>query len=294
MLIVMPATPRPGFVWRLRQRELPLGARTLLMAILNLTSDSFHVASRVAGEAAVLARAEQALEEGADVLDLGAESTRPGAVPVHEEEETRRLVPALEAVRRRFPQAVLSVDTRHAAVARRALGVGADIINDVSGLGDAAMPALLAESGCGSVLMHLRGTLATMHQLPPQDDPLPDVLLGLRAVVERARAAGIAAATVVLDPGFGFGKNGDENYRLLAQLDRLHGLGFPLLVGISRKSFIGRTLDQAPPEARLAGTLAATAAAVLAGAHLVRAHDVAATRDALRIADALRAAGGVP
>ena len=294
MLIVMLATPRPGFVWRLRQRELPLGARTLLMAILNLTSDSFHAASRVSGERAVLARAEQALEEGADVLDLGAESTRPGAVPVNEEEETFRLVPALEAVRRRFPQAVLSVDTRHAAVARRALGVGADIINDVSGLGDAAMPALLAESGCGSVLMHLRGTLATMHQLPPQDDPLPDVLLGLRAVVERARAAGIAATTVVLDPGFGFGKNGDENYRLLAQLERLHGLGFPLLVGLSRKSFIGRTLDQAPPEARLAGTLAATAVAVLAGAHLVRAHDVAATRDAVRIADALRAAGSVP
>ncbi len=259
------------------------------MAVLNLTPDSFHVESRVQDEVAVLSRAESALAEGADLLDLGAESTRPGAATVKAEEETRRLLPLLAAVRRRFPDTVLSVDTRHAEVARRALDTGADIINDVTGLGDPAMPALLAASRCGCVLMHLRGSFATMHQLPPLDDPLQTVLVGLGSVVAQAQASGIAAAHVVLDPGFGFGKNLDENYPLLAHFDRLHVLGFPLLVGVSRKSFVGKTLGDVPPEARLAGTLAATTAAVLAGAHVVRAHDVAATRDALRIADAIRA-----
>jgi dihydropteroate synthase len=255
------------------------------MAIVNLTPDSFYAASRSAREAtAVAARAGAALEAGADILDLGAESTRPGSTPLSAAEEQERLLPGLEAVRRQFPAALLSVDTRHGATARRALEAGADIINDVSGLADAELAAACRVGGCGVVLMHSRGEFASMHRLPPLADPMATVEAGLEAIAARARAAGLERERIVLDPGFGFGKNLEENFPVLAGLDRLHRLGLPILVGLSRKSFLRNKPGQ-PPEERLPASLAAATAAVLAGAHIVRTHDVAPTVAALRIAD---------
>lgn len=290
----------PNRMWNARGRSLALGAQTRVMAVLNLTPDSFYPASRSAGPDALLAAAEAALAAGADILDLGAESTRPGAQPLAVEEELRRLIPSLAALRRRWPQAWISADTRHAQVARAALDAGADIINDVSGLGAGggagaaagdALAAVIAAAGCGAVLMHARGDFATMHRLPPLADVVGTVHQDLLAITAHAAAAGIPAANIVVDPGFGFGKNGEENWTLLAGLSRLRTLGFPVLAGLSRKSFIGRVLADAPPEQRLFGTVAAVTAAVLHGADVVRVHDVAAARDAVRVADAVRTAG---
>lgn len=288
---------QPQRIWLAGERPMALGVRTRLMAVLNLTPDSFFPASRLRGTEAVLAAAEAALAAGADILDLGAESTRPGAAPLGAEAERSRLIPALAAIRQRWPECWISADTRHAAVARAALDAGADIINDVTGLGhgaDAAgaaegqaMAGVIAASSCGAVLMHRRGDFATMHQLPPLPDPLDAVRAGLEAIAHSARRAGIAQERIVLDPGFGFGKNGPENLPVLAGLGRLRGLGFPLLAGVSRKSFIGGLLGGAPPEARLYGTLAAVTIAILQGAAIVRVHDVAAARDAARVTDAL-------
>lgn len=292
--------PPPIRMWNARGRSLALGAQTRVMAVLNLTPDSFYPASRSPGPDALLAAAEAALAAGADILDLGAESTRPGAQPLAVEEELGRLIPSLAALRRRWPQAWISADTRHAQVARAALDAGADIINDVSGLGAGggaggaagdALAAVIAAAGCGAVLMHSRGDFATMHRLPPLADVVGTVHQDLLAITAHAAAAGIPAANIVVDPGFGFGKNGEENWTLLAGLSRLRTLGFPVLAGLSRKSFIGRVLADAPPEQRLFGTIAAVTAAVLHGADIVRVHDVAAVRDAMRVADAVRTAG---
>lgn len=258
------------------------------MAIINLTPDSFYADSRLApGDLeAVVRRCGEAIEAGADLLDLGAESTRPGSIPLSPEEEQARLLPALGAVRRALPEALLSVDTRHARTATAALEAGADIINDVSGGSDAAMLARLARSRCGVVLMHARGEFATMQNLPPLEDPLATVEAGLAAIAKRAGEAGMDGERVMLDPGFGFGKNLDENFPVLAGLARLHGLGHALLVGVSRKSFL-RGAGAPDPETRLPASLAAATAAVLGGAHVLRVHDVAATVEAARIADRL-------
>lgn len=272
---------RPVLPWRLARQTLELGRRTRVMAILNLTPDSFYAESRLASVADVVAGAERALAEGADILDLGAESTRPGSRPLGAEEETARLLPAFQAIRARWPAALVSVDTRHPATAARALEAGADIINDVTG-GEGGLP----QAPCGLVLMHHRGDFATMQRLPPLADPLGCVRAGLEPVLERALRHGIDRDRVVLDPGFGFGKNLDENFPLLRGLSELLALGRPILAGVSRKSFLRRSPEQ-PPEARLAASLAAATAAVLAGAHLIRAHDVAPTVEAVRIADRL-------
>jgi dihydropteroate synthase len=269
-----------------RGQERELGARTWLMAILNLTPDSFYAASRVAGLDGVVAAADAALAEGADILDLGAESTRPGAAAVGEEEEAARLLPALAEVRRRWPEALLSVDTRHAGTARRALEAGADILNDIGGLADAALAEAVARAGAAVIAMHMRGTPATMHRLPRLEDPAGSVRAGLAEIAARAERAGIARAGLALDPGFGFGKNLDENFPVLRELDTLHALGAPLVVGASRKSFL-RADAAEPPEARLPASLAAATAAILAGAHVLRVHDVGPTRAAARVADRL-------
>lgn len=290
-------TERLRSTWRSAKRQMCLGEQTRVMAVLNLTPDSFYAASRLSGAAAVLAAAGTALREGADILDLGAESTRPGAAPLDSREEQRRLLPAIAAVRRQWPDCWISADTRHAAVAGAALAAGADIINDVTGLGGGAdddaqaegeaMAALMAASGCGVVLMHRRGEFAHMHQLPPLTDPLATVRAGLAAIAARAAAAGIASHQIVLDPGFGFGKNGAENLPLLAGMGELQTIGYPLLAGVSRKSFLGAVLGGVPPEQRLFATVAATAIAIVHGASIVRVHDVAAARDAARLADAV-------
>jgi len=295
-----PAMQRPRYNWRLRSRELPLGERTLVMGVLNVTPDSFSDAGQFFDPGRAVAHGLEMLDEGADILDVGGESTRPGAkvaesgIPA--EEEMRRVLPVIEDLLRERPGAVISVDTYKAEVARAAMAAGADIINDVSALRwDAQMGSALACSTCGVILMHSRGLPEQWKTQPPSPDIVNEVKDDLREWAGSALVHGIARERLVLDPGFGFGKRFDENIPLLAQFGEFHELGFPLLSGTSRKSFIGRTLahagKDAPPEKRLYGTLATVVASVLQGAHIVRVHDVRPAVEAVRVADAvLRAA----
>jgi dihydropteroate synthase len=285
---------RPRFTWRLRSRSLELGERTLVMGILNVTPDSFSDGGKFIQRDRAVAHAIDMLDQGADILDIGGESTRPGSkvleTGLSAEEEKRRVLPVLEDVLRERPAAILSVDTYKAEVARAALKSGAEIVNDVSALRwDPRMPAALAELGCGVVLMHTRGRPEEWRTLPPSPDIVAEVKNELIEWSQLAEAAGIASDRVVLDPGFGFGKRFEENYPLLARLGDLHELGFPLLSGTSRKSFIGRTLKHgakdAPPDQRLYGTLATVVLSVLQGAHIVRVHDVGPVVEAVKVSD---------
>lgn len=289
---------RPQYTWQLRRRSLNLGARTLVMGILNVTPDSFFDGARFLSRDHAVGHAVQMLDEGADILDIGGESTRPGVkvadsgVPA--EEELRRIIPVIEDVLRERPQAVLSVDTYKAEVARAAVNAGAEIVNDVSALRwDDSMAATVAELQCGVVLMHSRGRPEDWRTLTPSADIVAEVKADFREWIKIATQEGIGKSKIVLDPGFGFGKKFDGNYPLLAGLHQLHELGIPLLSGTSRKSFIGRTLARdgkdAPPEQRLYGTLATVTASVLQGVHIVRVHDVKAAVDAVKVADALLA-----
>jgi dihydropteroate synthase len=292
---------RPHFNWRLRTRTLALGPRTLLMGILNVTPDSFSDGGQFLETATALQHALAMLDEGADILDLGGESTRPTAIPVTPAEEQARVLPVLRAIRAARPGTVLSIDTYHAETARLAIESGAEIVNDVSGhLWDADMSATCAALRCGAILMHTRGRPQEWRTLPPlaPSEVLPLVLRDLDSRAQAALAAGIARESIVLDPGFGFGKAFDENYPLLAHLDQLHTLGFPILAGVSRKSFLTRTL---PPSTqsqkpgapyldsemweRQLPTVAANTAAILAGAHILRVHDVRPARQTAAIAD---------
>lgn len=286
---------RPRLTWRLRSRSLALGERTLVMGVVNLTPDSFSDGGAFPDADAAIAHALQLLNEGADILDLGGESTRPGArvreqATVSEEEELRRLLPVLEGILRERPGAVVSVDTYKSGTARRAIEAGAEIVNDVSGgRWDARMLETIAELRCGAVLMHMRGRPEQWRALPPLDDPVALVKSELAEIARTAEKAGIERARLVLDPGFGFGKRLDENYPLLARFGEFAELGYPLLAGTSRKRFIGHTLacggEDRPATGRLFGTLATVTAAILAGAHIVRVHDVAAVKDAALVAD---------
>jgi dihydropteroate synthase len=285
---------RPVFAWRLRSRVATLGRRTLIVGILNVTPDSFFDGGRFWDAAAAVEHGQRMLAEGADVIDVGGESTRPGASGgMDAGEELRRIMPVIEGLRRAAPDALLSVDTYRASVAQAVISAGAEIVNDVSGLSwDAAMPAALAQCGCGVVLMHTRGRPGEWRALPPLGGAVLDLVR--RELRERAAAAenaGIARPRIVLDPGFGFGKILDDNYPLLARLGELHQLGFPLMAGTSRKSFIGGTVSRngapVPPEQRLHGTMATVAAAILQGVHLVRVHDVAAARETAAVCDAI-------
>ena len=289
---------RPRFTWQLRSGTLELGRRTLIMGVLNVTPDSFSDGGSFFEPQAAIEHGLRLLEEGADIFDIGGESTRPGSAAgssqprVSAEEEIRRVRPVIEELMRRRPEATVSVDTYKAQVARAAVEAGAEIVNDVSGLQwDSQMAASIAELKCGLVLMHMRGRPADWRSLPPLEDPVGLVSRELQQCAEAAISAGISRESIVLDPGFGFGKRFDENYPLLAHFDELHKLGFPLLAGVSRKSFIGRTLarngSDAPPQERLYGSLAAMTAAILKGAHIVRVHDVKAAVEAARIADAV-------
>ena len=295
----MPVAPRPRFHWKLRTRSLALGERTLLVGVVNVTPDSFSDGGKFLSPASALEHALLLLEHGADILDLGGESTRPGAhPPISAQQELDRVLPVVEAVLRQRPDAILSIDTYKAETARAAIAAGAEIVNDVSGfLWDPEMASACAELRCGVVLMHTRGRSSEWRTQPPL--PHKEVVpLVLRELEQRSRIAldsGVSQSNLVLDPGFGFGKSLDENYPLLARFAELHALGFPLLAGLSRKSFLGNTLakiygHQVLPDRRVHATLAAITAAVLAGAHLVRVHDVAPARDAVAIADAIRTA----
>src|SRR5579862_1106888 len=288
--------------WRLRTRSLELGRRTVVMGVVNVTPDSFSDGVLFLDPDVAVERGMRLLDEGADLLDLGAESTRPGSraggdhPAVSAEEEWSRLRPVLEGIRSARPDAVLSVDTYKAATARAALASGAEIINDVSGLmWDAEMAGICAGARCGVVLMHTRNRpedWKKQAQLPP-DDVLELVRAGLAASLEKATGTGIESDAVVLDPGYGFGKKFDENYALLARQDALLSLGRPLLAGLSRKSFLGRPLaafsggQSAPVAARETASVAAMVAAILQGASLVRVHEVRPALEAVRIADAV-------
>ena len=298
---------RPAFSWNIGARSLALGQRTLVMGVINVTPDSFSDGGLYLEPAAAVAHALRLLDEGADILDVGGESTRPGAAvapasedaraprlrsPVSAEEELRRVLPVIEEIKRARPECVISVDTYKAEVARAAVAAGAEIVNDVSAFRwDPAMAGTVAQMGCGCVLMHMRGRPEEWRSLPPPDDVVALVKHDLQHWADAAVKAGVARERIALDPGFGFGKNFEQNYPLLARLDELHQLGFPLVVGTSRKSFIGRALRRdgrdAPVDERRFGTLASETVAMLKGAHIIRTHHVKACVDAARIADAI-------
>lgn len=251
------------------------------MGILNVTPDSFHTGNRFGDEAALLERAEKMLSEGADFLDIGGYSTRPGAADISPEEEIRRVVPILEALSKRFPEAVLSIDTFRAAVARHATEAGAAIVNDVSGgLLDDAMFDTVAALGVPYILMHMRGTPQTMAGLNHYSDLIPDILDELHPKIARLRELGVK--DIVIDPGFGFAKNAEQNYQLLRQADAFHAFGLPLLIGISRKSMIWKKLGIRPEEA-LNGTTVLNTIALQKGAHILRVHDVREARETIRL-----------
>ncbi len=311
---------RPVFQWNLGARVFELGKRTLIMGIVNVTPDSFSDGGQFLDREKAVAHAESLLEEGADILDIGGESTRPGArvdalsakpeeakrpaatfrvapeaPAVGADEELKRVLPVISELKKKHPAAVLSVDTYKSVVARAAVNAGAEIVNDVSGFRwDPQMAKTIADLKCGAVLMHMRGRPEEWRTLPPPGDIVLLVKRELKEWAEKAVLAGVRRERLVLDPGFGFGKSFDENYPLLAKFSDLQAAGFPLLAGTSRKSFIGRTLSQngkdAPPERRLYGGLATQVALILKGAHILRTHDVKAAVEAARITDAILAA----
>lgn len=279
--------PRRRYRVALRGARVELGARTWIMGVLNVTPDSFSDGGRFQDEDAAVARGLALFEAGADVVDVGGESTRPGAARVALGDELRRVVPVVRRLRA-AGAGYLSIDTTRAEVARAALEAGADLVNDVSGLTfDRHMARVVADSGAPAVLMHLRGDFAGMHARPTYDDVAAEVARELRASLLLALEAGVRAEQVLLDPGLGFAKDAAHSLELLGRLDELHALGRPLLVGPSRKSFIGHVLA-APVSERLHGTAAAVALAIAQGAHVLRVHDVAEMAQVARVCDAVR------
>jgi dihydropteroate synthase len=285
---------RPLFIWQLRTRSLQLGRRTLIMGVVNVTPDSFFDGGQFFDTDKAIAHALELLRSGADILDIGGEYTRPGKKDaVSADEEKRRVLPVVEGVLREAPDAVISVDTYKSETAIAALTSGAEIINDVSGFTwDTAMLDLLVGERCGCVLMHTRGRPEEWRTLPALKpaEVLPLVKSDLHRLSARAVNAGISKERIVVDPGFGFGKRLEENYPLLANFSELHDLGFPLLSGTSRKSFIAKTAlgeANAPSSDRIAGTVATVTASILQGAHIVRVHDAKPAAEAVRIADAI-------
>lgn len=274
-----------------------LGKRTWLVGVVNVTPDSFSDGGKFFSATNAIDHALRLLDEGADILDLGGESTRPGThTQISAQEELDRVLPVIESVLQQRPGTVLSIDTYKAETAHAAVQAGAEIVNDVSGfLWDPAMASACAQLRCGVILMHTRGRSSEWRTQPPlpHDEVVPLVLRELEERSRAAIAAGVDPAAIVLDPGFGFGKILEENYPLLAQFEELHTLGYPVLAGLSRKSFLGRTLAHmygrdVATDQRSNATLAAITAAVLAGAHLIRVHDVKAAREAVAIADTIR------
>jgi dihydropteroate synthase len=269
--------------------------RTLIMGILNVTPDSFSDGGQFLTVDDAVAHAEQMISEGADIIDVGGESTRPGGEPVSVEEEIERVVPVIEVLVRRF-EVPISVDTTKSEVARAALAAGAAIVNDVSALRfDFYVADAVARAGAGLVLMHSRGTPATMHRLPPVADIMEEVVSSLRASIHMAERRGVKRESIVIDPGIGFGKSQEQNLELIARLDELIAAfpDYPLLIGTSRKSFIGKILagdagTPVPSSGRLYGSLATITAAVLKGANIVRVHDVKASFDTIRVSESLK------
>jgi dihydropteroate synthase len=283
---------RRSFRWRLPARTLVLGERTLLMGVLNVTPDSFSDGGLFLHADAAVAQAVAIERAGADILDVGGESTRPGSVGVSAETELGRVLPVIEKLRGKI-RIPISVDTSKSEVAEAAAAAGAEIVNDVTALGnDPRIAEVARRRKLALVLMHLRGKPRTMQKTPFARDVLRDVAAGLRHAVAVARRAGIAKSQIVLDPGIGFGKSYQQNCELLDRLPELARLGYPLLVGTSRKSFIGGVLGKGKLRAgsevdRIWGTAATVTASILQGAHIVRVHDVAEMAQVARVSDAV-------
>jgi dihydropteroate synthase len=310
---------RAIFHWRLNSRVIELGRRTLIMGIVNVTPDSFSDGGLYLDPEKAVLHAEQLVDDGAHIIDVGGESTRPGT-PIRmagandenskhvvtkalsEEEEVKRIEPVIKELKRRRPNVIISVDTYKASVARAAVNAGAEVVNDVSGFRwDPKMISILAELKAGAILMHTRGRPQEWQSLPPIGDPVLMVKRELRQWAETATLGGVKRDRLVLDPGFGFGKRFEENYPLLARYGELQQMGFPLLAGVSRKGFIGRMLARdgmnghkkdAEVSERLFGTLAAETILILKGAHIIRTHDVCSAAEAARVADSTVASGG--
>ena len=261
--------------------------RPLIMAILNLTPDSFYDGGRYADHDAILQRVNQLVDAGADIIDVGGESTRPGAPTVSELEECDRVVPIIEAVTKQFDLPI-SIDTSKSVVAREAVQAGAEFVNDISGLSfDPAMAGIVADCGAGLFLMHTRGRPDQMQNDTVYDDIMAEVIVSLKQSIETATAAGIELTKIAVDPGIGFGKSVNGNLELLQRLAELKSLGRPILLGTSRKSFIGKVLGSESPDDRLNGSLATIALGVAAGAQILRVHDVAASREVALMARAV-------
>ena len=291
---------RKRYRLRLPSCTLALGERTLLMGVLNITPDSFSDGGRYLDAHSAIARALELERAGADILDIGGESTRPGAAPVTAAEESARVLPVLEALRGKL-RIPISLDTQKAAVAEAGIAAGAQIINDVSALrADPALAQVVRRRRVALILMHMRGTPGTMQQGPLARDVMRDVFTGLQAALARAKRARIDRSRLLVDPGIGFGKSYEQNFELLARLPELARLDCPLVVGTSRKAFIewllgGKKKDHSwPADKRLWGTAATVAAAILGGAHILRIHDVAEMAQVAPIADAIAAARGAP
>ncbi len=292
---------RSVFEWNIGSRVLQLGKRTLLMGIVNVTPDSFSDGGQFLDPEKAVAHALRLLEEGADILDIGGESTRPGArvsgsrksdpaKVVSERQELERVIPVIREIKQKRPDSTVSIDTYKANVARAAIAVGAEIVNDVSAFRwDPQMAKTVAELKCGVVLMHMRGRPDEWRAQEPASDIVVLVKRELRDWAEAATHAGVKRERIMLDPGFGFGKNFEENFPLLRRFDEFHQLRYPLLAGVSRKSFVGRMLarngQDAPVDARLHGTMAAEAVLILKGSHIIRTHDVLSCADVARVAD---------
>jgi dihydropteroate synthase len=284
------ALPAPE-VWAVGDVRLDL-AEPRIMGILNVTPDSFSDGGSFGDAAAAVRRAAAMLEEGAAILDVGGESTRPGARTVPAAEEIDRVVPVIRGIRAMGIAVPISIDTRKTEVAEAALAAGANIVNDVSALGDPGMGSVVARHGAGLVLMHMRGTPETMQDDPVYEDVVEQVAAHLGDRLERARMDGVAFERVVLDPGIGFGKTAEHNLALIRNLPRLAALGRPVMLGASRKAFLGRILGGAAPDARLHATIGACVAGLFFGARIFRVHDVRPVAEALRVAEAVRVAGG--
>jgi dihydropteroate synthase len=303
---------RPIFQWNLGSRSLELGRRTLIMGVLNVTPDSFSDGGHFLEAGKAVDHATRLLDEGADVIDIGGESTRPGArvdaagrpsegigsaasnpnaATVTAEEELKRVIPVIAGLKKKHPDSLISVDTYKSAVARAAFEAGAEIVNDVSGFcWDPQMVETVSSLNCGAVLMHMRGRPEQWRNLPAPEDVLGLVKRELNQLADAAMAGGVRRERIVLDPGFGFGKSFEQNYPLIAHFAEFHAAGFPLLAGTSRKSFIGRTIageKNIPPRDRRFGTIATESALILKGAHIIRTHDVQASLQAARVADAI-------
>jgi len=284
-----PAVVAASKTLEFRTKTYPLGKKTYLMAVLNTTPDSFFDGGRFFDFDPAYRRAQEVAEKGADFLDIGGLSTRPGSEPVEEAEELRRTVPLIEKLVKTNYPIPISIDTYRTPIAERALDAGAELVNDISGLQfDPRMPTLVAARNCPVVIMHIKGTPKTMQQNPHYDDVIEEVYQYFEERVKSAQKSGIKPDNIILDVGTGFGKRFEDNLKLLYYHSRFKELGYPLLLGVSRKSFIGKILGDRPAEGRLSGSLAAAAWGALSGADIIRAHDVSETADLLKTLSAIQ------